>query len=220
MIAKAVATQGGEAHLAKVRASRSKLKGTLFVDNQGIPFTGEQAFQLPGQSKIFLKLRTTPKAQNIVQLIDGDKGCIIIDGQAKQARAATLARMHEQLYLSRLIGLTPLLKDREFELTALKETTTDGRPAVGVKVASKGRRAVSLYFDKGSGRLVKVEHLTKNNADREVLQQQFFSGYADIAGIKLPKNVVAFQDGKKLRDVEITDLQFPDSIPAREFDKP
>src|SRR5437762_5492292 len=130
LVAKAVAAQGGEEKLAKIRAGRSKLKGKLYSDSGEIPFTGEEVFQLPGQIKIVLtlKLKAAPQGQTLVQGIDGDKGWISIDGQAKDADADSLARMRQQLYLSRIIWLTPLLKEKEFELTTLKESKVNDRP--------------------------------------------------------------------------------------------
>jgi outer membrane lipoprotein-sorting protein len=220
VVAKAVAAQGGEAKLAKIRAVRSKLKGTLYDGNREISFAGEQSFQLPSQIRIVLTLKTTPKAQTIVQVIDGDKGWISIDGQAKEADTQSLAQMRQQLHLSRVLWLTPLLKDKDLELTMLKESKVNDRLAVGVKVASKGQKDISLYFDKENGQLVKVEYLTKNNQGREVTQEDYLSNYADFGGVKLPKKSVAMQDGKKIVEAEITDAQYPDSIPASEFGKP
>jgi outer membrane lipoprotein-sorting protein len=220
VLAKAVAALGGEAKLARIRAARSTLKGTLFDGNREIPFTGEITFQLPGQIKIALTLKTAPKAKTVVEVIDGDKGWIAIDGQVSEADPASLARTNQQLYLSRVTWLVPLLKEKEFELTTLKETKVDERPAAGVKVASKGQKDIDLYFDKESGLLVKLEYLTKNNQGREVTQEDSFSNYAEFGGVKLPKKSVSFQDGKKLVEVEITDAKFPDSIPASEFGKP
>jgi hypothetical protein len=220
IVAKAVAAQGGEEKLAKIRAGRSKLKGTLFADGREIAFTGEEMFQLPGQVKIVLNLKNTPAGQTVVEVIDGDKGWISINGKATEADADALARMKQQVYLSRVIWLTPLLKDKEFELTTLKETKVNDKPALAVKVASKGQKEVSLYFDKESGLLVKLDYPTKNNLGRDVTQEDNFSNYAEVGGVKLPKKSVAFQDGKKLMELEVTEAQFPDSIPAREFAKP
>ena len=220
VIAKAIAAQGGEGKLASVRAGRSTMRGTLFDGNREIAFTGEQSIQLPGQIKIALTLKTAPKTTKIVEVIDGDKGWISIDGQVKEADASSLARARQLLYLSRITRLTPLLGEKEFELTALEESKVNDRPTAGVKVVSKGQKDVGLYFDKETGLLVKVEYPTRNNQDREVTQEDLFSDYAEFGGIKLPRKNVSFQDGKKLVDVEIVNARFPDSIPSSEFGKP
>ncbi|HMF12563.1 MAG TPA: hypothetical protein VKE94_09665 [Gemmataceae bacterium] len=220
VIAKAVTAQGGEAKLSRIRAARSTLRGTLYDGNREVPFTSEITLQLPGQIKIALSLKTAPKAKTIVEVVDGDKGWIRIDGQVNETDPASLARTRQQLYLSRVSRLAPLLEDKDFELTTLKETKVEQRPAAGVRVASKGQKDIDLYFDKESDLLVKIEYVTKNNQGREVTQEDYFSNYAAFSGVKLPKKSLSFQEGKKLVEVEITDARFPESIPAREFGKP
>jgi hypothetical protein len=220
VIAKAIAAQGGESKLAAVRAGRSTLRGTLFDGNRQIAFTSEQSFQLPGQIKIALTLKTAPKTTTIIEVINGDEGWISIDGQVKEVDSVSLARARQLLYLSRITRLTPLLRDKEFELTGSGESRINDRPAACVKVASKGQKDVGLYFDKETGLLVKLEYPTTNNQDRGVTQEDILSDYAEFGGVKLPKKNVSFQDGMKLVDVEIVDAKFPDSIPSGEFGKP
>jgi hypothetical protein len=220
IVAKAIKAQGGEEKLSQVRAGRSKLEGVLYSDGREIPIAGEDVFALPGQIKIKLTVNTTPRAMTIVEIVDGDKGWISIDGQVKEADADGLARMKQQLYLSRVIWLTPLLKDRDFELTPLKETKVADRALLGIKVASKGQKEINLYFDKESGLLARLEYPTKNNQGREVMQEDSFSDYIELGGIKIPKKSVAMQDGKKLMEVKVISAEFPESIPAKEFSKP
>src|SRR5262249_46755722 len=160
---KAIKAQGGEEKMSKIRAGRSKLKGTLFDNGREIPFTGEEVFALPNQIKITLMVKTAPKGQSIVEVVDGDKGWISIDGQVKDADLDALARLKQQAYLSRVIWLTPLLNDNEYKLSMLKEIKAGDRALVGVKVASKDQKDVSLYFDKENGLLVRLDYITKNN---------------------------------------------------------
>src|SRR5262249_31340150 len=58
----------------------------------------------------------------------------------------------------RVTTLVPLLEDPGFTLTALGEAKVEGRAALGVKVAFKGRPDLSLYFDQESGLLVKYDY--------------------------------------------------------------
>jgi hypothetical protein len=220
IIAKGIKAQGGEDKLAQVRAGRTKLKGTLFANGQETAFTGEEAFTRAGQIRINLTLNAIPKAMTITEVFDGDKGWVSLNGQVTEANADGLARMRQQSYLSRVIWLTPLLKEKEFELSVLKESKAGERALVGVKVASKGQKDVSLYFDKESGLLTRLEYITKNNQNREVTQEDSFSNYAEVSGMKISKKSVAFQDGKKLMEVEVISAEFPETIPAKEFSKP
>jgi hypothetical protein len=218
VVAKAIKAQGGEEKLSKIRAGRSKLKGTLFEGGAEFPVTGEETFALPNRIRIVLTLKT--RKLNLVEVIDGDKGWISINGQVTDASPVDLARMKQQLYLSRVIWLTPLLQDNAFELSMLKEAKAGDRTLLGVKVASKGQTDVKLYFDKETNLLVRIEYLTKNNKGGDVTHEDNFSDFAEVSGIKVPKKTVAFQDGKKLMEMEVTETEFPESIPAKEFSKP
>ena len=220
VVAKAIKAQGGEERIAKIRAGRSKLKGTLYDSGREIAFTGEEVFALPNQFKTSLVVKTTPKGQNIVEAVDGDKGWISMEGQVEDADSESLARMKQQAYLSRVIWLTPLLNDKEFKLSMLKEIKVGDRALVGIKVGSKDQKDVSLYFDKETGLLARLDYLTKNNQGREVTQEDSFSDYVEVGGVKTPKKSMAVQDGKKLIELVVTEVEFPTSIPAKEFSKP
>src|SRR5262249_9045696 len=158
VVTKAIKAQGGEEKIAKIRAGRSKLKGTVYTNGREFAFTGEEVFALPSQIKTTLVVKTTPKGQSIVEVFDGDKGWISQDGQVKDAGSDDLARLKQQAYLSRVIWLTPLLNDKEFKLSMLKEVKVGDRALVGVKVASKDQKDIGLYFDKETGLLVRLDY--------------------------------------------------------------
>ena len=44
------------------------------------------------------------------------------------------------MHLDRAIRLVPLIADKDFQLGALGESKIGGRPALGIKVLSKGQR--------------------------------------------------------------------------------
>jgi len=220
IITKAIKAQGGEEKLAKIKAGKSKFKGTLQADGAAISFTGEEMFNLPSQTKVTMTIKTAPQNRSLVEVFDGDKGWIKVDGQVKDAGADDVARMKQQAYINRIILLAPLLKEKEFEMSTTKETKVNNRALVGVTVASKDQKDVTLYFDKETGLLSRLKYLTKDNRGREVTQEDEFSDYEEIGGVKVPKKTVAIQDGKKLMEVEVTQAEFPESIPAKEFSKP
>jgi len=122
--------------------------------------------------------------------------------------------------MDRLIRLTPLQTDKEFQLELIGEIKVGDKPALGVKVVSKGHKDARLYFDKETGLLVRADYQTVNAQKKEVTQEETFSDFKESGGFKRPMKVVALQDGKKLMEAEITDVKYPESIPASEFGKP
>jgi hypothetical protein len=217
---KAIKVHGGEEKLSRLHTDRVKVKGTLYLGETEIPFTGETLVQMPGQFKNVMDMKFMGQTRKVVQVLNGDRGWVSIDGQSRDPDAAGLAQMKETLYMDQLVRLTPLLKDNAYQLTALKEAKVKDRPAVGVRIASKGHKDASLWFDKETGLLVKAEYTMLNNQKKEVPQEEYFSDFKEVGGIKRPMKVVAFQDGKKLMDAEITDVQSPAKIADSEFAKP
>jgi hypothetical protein len=220
ILAKAVKAHGGEEKLSRLHADHVKVKGTLYLGDTEIPFTGETLVQMPGQFKNVMDMKFMGQNRKVVQVLNGDRGWVSIDGQPRDPDAARLAQMKETLYMDQLVRLTPLLKDNAFQLMALKEAKIKDRPAVGVRIASKGHKDASLWFDKDTGLLVKAEYTMLNNQKKDVPQEEYFSDFKEVNGIKRPMKVVAFQDGKKLMEAEITDVQSPEKIADTEFAKP
>src|SRR5436853_6227629 len=104
--------------------------------------------------------------------------------------------MKEQKYAEDLDRLG-FLNEKGMELSALDETKVDGKPAVGVRVKSKGHRDVQLYFDKSSGLLVKRQYKVLDpGSGQEVSQEVVFGDYQDKDGVKHYRKIAAYRDGK------------------------
>jgi hypothetical protein len=220
LVARAIKAQGGTEKLDKIQADRVQVKGTIYLGETGAPFSGETLVRLPDKFKNVMNLKYNGQAHNVVQVLNGENAWIRIDGRTSEPDASILSVMKERMYIDRLIRLTPLLKDKQLELSPLKEIKVNDHPAAGVKIASRGQRDVNLYFDKENGFLVKAEYRTLNNQKREVLQEDYFSDYKEVGGFKRPMKLLAFQDGKKLMEAEITDAKYPEKIPDAEFARP
>src|SRR5207248_11447730 len=101
----------------------------------------------------------------------------------------------EQGYAGWVATLLPL-KDKAFTLTTIGEVEVEKRPALGVKVSSKGHRDVDLYFDKESGLLVKTETRLKDEGGQEVMAETFLRDYKDVEGTKHAMKFAVHRDGK------------------------
>src|SRR5262249_23596512 len=133
-----------------------------------------------------------------------------------------LKEMKEQAYGGQIGNLWPLLKkDSKFTLSLLGEQQVDGKPAVGVKVASEGHRDIDLYFDKESNMLVKSESRTLHPMKMKKVRTQIYikeSRYFD--GPKEPKKLLIDLDGKKSLDLEILKTKSLERGDENEFAKP
>jgi hypothetical protein len=220
VIERAIAAHGGRERLARARADRVKVRGTLFAKTD-VPFVSEMTVQLPGQFKSVIELTSDGEKHTVVQAINGDKAAVWIDGRPQtKIPPPALAEMRGRLHLDRAVRLVPLLTEKTFDLAYLGESKVNERTAVGVKVTSKGQREVRLYFDKAAGLLAKTEHVFDDGKGKEVRQEEYYGGYQDVGGIKRPTKVVALRDGKKLMEGEVIDVKYLDKVDEEEFTKP
>jgi hypothetical protein len=93
------------------------------------------------------------------------------------------------------------------------------KPAVGVRVSAKGHKDISLFFDKESGLLVKTQKRTKE-AGVEVDEENFYSDFKEIDGVKLPMTLKILHDGKKFLDAKVTEAKLLEKLDDDVFAKP
>jgi hypothetical protein len=220
VIERAVKAHGGQERLAKIRADRVKIKGTLLVGAKEQPFTGETLVQLPSQFKTMLQLTLDGRKLSLVQVLNGTEAWVTIDGQPQKVPESALAEMRDTLNLDRAVRLVPLLTDKSYELSALDASKVNDRPAVGIKVARKGQTDLRLFFDKDSGLLVKTEHQLTDGQGKQVRQEVFYSDFKDIGGYKRPVKLTVFREGKKFMTAELLEAKYLDKVDASEFAKP
>jgi hypothetical protein len=221
VIDKAIAAQGGGEKLKKLRSVRIAIKGTAELSGGlgPVPVEFEDSWQMPGRYKTTARLTYNGMPVTSTQIIDGDTGWVTISGQTQQMPEAAMAEMKEQKYaedLDRLLGL----KEKAYTLTSVEGPAVDSRPTVGVKVASKGHRDVTLYFDAATGLLLKRQQQVLDGSGKLVGQEVVFSDYQEKDGIKHWHKITLYGEGKKLLEGAVTKLEFVEKFDDREFAKP
>lgn len=221
VIARAVQAHGGEDKLLQFKAEQVMARGTIQLGGDTISFTAETFVQLPNQFKNILRFMGKDRKGVLIQVLDGDKGWIRLDDQTTPFTDQLLAETKETMYLHRISRLTNLLRDNSFKLAALGESKINNLTVIGIKVSSAGHKDVHLYFDKTSGLLVKTERRALDSASKkEVLQEEFFSDFKEVNGIRRPMKIVVHQDGKKFMEGEMIDLKQVEKLDDSVFAKP
>jgi hypothetical protein len=221
LVARAIKAHGGEEKLAHVKTTYVKGKGTVEVMGLSLEFTISGVVQQPGQSKNEISFEIMGMQVTVVHVFNGEKGWMKLNNQVMEVDKEHLAEMKEEMYEEQVQTLVPLLKDKAFTLTALGEDKVNGKPALGVKVASKGHKDVDLYFDKQSGLVVKsVRQSYDPNTKKEVSRETILSDYKDQNGLKFPSKMVMQMDGKKFLDMDVTEYKLIDKLDDSEFGKP
>lgn len=220
VIGRAVQALGGEDKLAKLQAVRTKAKGTVALDGGPAPLTTEIVSQWPGRTKTTIQVEIEDETVTIVRVLNGNKAWQHTNGETQELDEQEVAALQARVHETYVHTLVPLLRDQAFSLSPLGEVPVGGRPAVGVKVTAKGQKDVDLYFDKGSGLLVKSACWGLNPSLGEITRETFYSDYQEKDGLKQPRKFVSRHNGEKYMEMEVMELQVLDRIDASEFVMP
>jgi hypothetical protein len=111
----------------------------------------------------------------------------------------------DKTYLVWVWTLVPLL-DKDSKLALLPDLEVDGKPAAGIKVTREGRREISLYFDRETGRLARIDWRTFHVT---------FENWKEVDGARYPaKAVVRNKDGSIHLWTEFLELERLKSPPG------
>jgi hypothetical protein len=224
LLNKAVKAMGGADDLARYRAATIKAKGTWYgLDANGVPYTGEMFVTHPDKMRLRFESEVSGINFTYVRVINGDKVWVQAGGPTTQATDKdVIAEAQEANYVADVVTLLPLLADKEFTLTALPETKVNGRPALGMRVAHKGHRDVTLYFDKETAFLLKCQCVVKDmlSDGKEVTQETFYDDYKEVNGLKHAWKIVVRRNNKKFLDSQITGLEVKEKLDDSLFARP
>ncbi len=220
LVDKAIKAHGGADVLAKFPGMVAKFKGKFHGMGEAISMTGEISSQGADQFKMEVEVEAGGQTFRIVNVLNGNKGWTRIGDNTMDLDKDKLTEAQEQAYAGWLATLAPL-SGKGFTLATTGELLVADKPALGVKVSSKGRRDVTLYFDKQTGMLVKYESRVKDEGSgQEVTEESFPSGYKDVQGTKQATKFTTKRDGKLYVEGDITDYQLADKLGAEVFAKP
>jgi hypothetical protein len=206
ILEKAIKAQGGAEYLSKYQAATIKIKGKLDLFG-GIDISQELSFQMPNKFRDETSTEVNGMAFRNVAVSDGKTAALEVNGMKiplSEKQAATFNELGAQVAAARLVPL----RDKAFELTAVGEAQVNGKPAVGIRASKKGMADVTLYFDKTSYLVVKVEHRTLDfQSEQEMTQERIITEYTTVDGRPQPKKVLINRDGKKFLEAEILEVK-------------
>lgn len=222
ILTRAVKAHGGEEHLMKHPAARSVNKGKITLPGVGeAEFTQTLAYMIPGKFRDSMELSIGGQSVKILTIMNGDAISITAMDKDVPVTDEIKKTMKDAVEMMSMTRLAPLLKDKNFELSLFGETKVDEKPAIGVRVTAKSKKEITLFFDKKTNLLVKLEHrTTAPNGGGEVAEERFVLAYQkDKNGIPVPKKVLVKQDGKTFLEAESSEFEFLEKIDDSEFKK-
>jgi len=219
VIDKAIKAHGGEDAMARAQIAVRSATGKMSPFGKEVPFADEIHLQLPDRFRINLVMGSGDQKARFLLVVNGDKGWQSTGGMSMELGKERLEELLEEAYVFSLTTYLPLKKDNVFELATLPEIKVNDQPAVGVKVARKGRPDVKLHFDKQSGLLVRIERRAREGGvlvDKEYI----YSEHKEFDGIKMATKHIENVNGRKFSDVTVSSYKFPRQADEKWFDKP
>ncbi len=216
IVEKAIKATGGAELLKKYPAVTLKGKGQFYGTGDAQEFTIEQWIQPPDRLRQDIKSEMFSFSQGM----DGDKGWMSVGGNVMDMNKEMLEETRELLYAQELTHLLPLLQEG-YKLTALPEIKVAGKPAAGIRVQHQGHRDTSLYFDKDSGLLVRVERRGKDpQAGQEFNVESIYENYKNVDGLQVPFKITVKRDGKRYVETEVEKFKPAEKLDEKVFQKP
>jgi hypothetical protein len=219
VVDKALKAIGGEAKLAKFKAGTWKAKVTASEGGIDLIITTDGAWQ--GLNKYHINAEATRdgRTQAILYIINGEKGWIKRKEAVDEAKEAEPPLIKNGIYAMRTPHLLAEFKGKDFKLSHLGEMKVNDKEAVGVSVAHKDWKDISVYFDKEDGLPVKCEIRQTDPQGKEITAEFFYSQYKEMDGIKQPTKLLIKFDGKEAT-MEFSEIKSKDKVEDSEFAKP
>jgi hypothetical protein len=221
LVEKAVKAHGGADNLAKTKAFVMKGKGKFYgLNDDGIPYTGVWSIQEPDRMRVEIEGEFMGQKFKVVTATDKDKGWTMMENNVQDAGKEQVAETKDQLHAGRLTHLVGL-NDKDCKLSAVGESKVDDRPAIGVRVECKGYKDVSLFFDKETHHVLKMERRAKDvEMNKEFTEETFYGEYKKVDGALLAHKHTIKRDGKLYVEAEFTDFELKDKLDDNLFKKP
>jgi hypothetical protein len=219
VIAKAIEARGGAAAIAKDKASTAKVKGKLHQPFEG-DMTATVQSQLPDKMRMDMKIKVMGMDVAFVQVVNGDKGWLVANGQTIDMPKSMLTEARDKFYADHVTDLRNVT-DKDIKLSSLGESKVGDKAVVGVRVSSAGHPDINLYFDKGTSLLLKTEVKGKDSmSGAEYTEETFFHDYKKVNGLMVAHKVDIKRDGKPFAETEATEITAEEKFPDKTFGKP
>lgn len=221
LVEKAIKARGDKPD-AKHAATTWKEAGKFTGGGFALPYTADWAFQAPDKYRFALVGTLGEIKINITVVVAGDKAWETDGDKTREITGEKLDYVRGEVYQLWVLSLSPLVTEKGFTLATAKGKDVAGKPTTAVKVTRDKHRAITLYFDKDSGLLVKSETIVKDEFQKwkEVQDEGYYSDYKEAGGKQRFTKFKIVRDGKTLIESTMSDAKDAEKLDAKLFEKP
>lgn len=218
----AIKAHGGAEVLTKYRNKGILMKGRLKVhDPMEIDATMEMTY-IGNKFKQEVQLSIMGMDINQVVVFDGKEAWVAINGKVAMTldKKEDVDLITEAVWAEEAGGLIAL-KDKDVTLSTIGEDKVNDTPVIGIRVSKKGRKDVSLFFDKKTMLLKKMTYRSMDFTSRmEVEQDRVMDEYKEFEGQKIAMKSNVYKEGKRTAELDLTEVKFVDTVDEATFNKP
>jgi outer membrane lipoprotein-sorting protein len=204
----------------KNTGSQIKTKGKLHIMGLDLEFNQEVSIQAPDKFKEVMAMTVMGNNVVVTSVYNGKEAWIRAGDTDVPVNDEILAEFKEASYVMGLVQ-GALLKDKSLKVSVVGEAKVKDKPALGVMISRKGNKDVTVYFDKETGLIAKVEMRRRDlMAGQEVNEERIIAEYQEVDGRKMAKKVEVLRDGKAFLEAEVIEVKLVEKLDDSEFAQP
>jgi hypothetical protein len=214
---KAIKAHGGKETLEKFPCVRLKMR-VILPGHSPTPKEWDWLFAAPDRLKEVRESYYMNRRRDSVWIVDAGEVFKLQDGIRPQPVSAKLAEaFQDDAHLMQVLRLVPL-KDKQFELTKTADIKVEGKPALGLRVHTKGQHDLTLFFDAETGLLVKIQRRVMDTSTLKVVaEERIYQKYQKQDGIPFASAISVTHDGLRDVQIEIIEAKFMQKVEDAEF---
>lgn len=199
---------------------RMKSKGTVHVTGLDLDYAQDVAMQMPDKFRETMELDVMGKRIPVTSVYNGNQAWILADGKEVKVTDDMLNEFKDAAASMALMqGM--FLKDKSLKFSLVGDMKVKGKAAVGVTVSREGKKDITLYLDKASGLIAKIEMRKRDlMSGQEVTEERYITEYQEVAGRKVAKKIEVVRDGKQFIEAEVTEVEVLPRVEDSEFAQP
>ena len=223
LVDKAIKAHGGAATLGKFKGGAVTFSGTFHGMGMKVPMTGTISTFGDDKLKADIEVEADGQKFRVINVLAGNKGWTKLGPtDTKDMSKDEVSQGRNEQHAGYLASLTPLVgASKGYTLAPAGEMLVNDKAALGVKVSAKGRRDVTLYFDKATNLLVRYDQTVNDEGSgREVTQETYPGDFKDVQGTKQSHKFVVKRDSKFYLEGEASEVTLTETLDANLFVKP
>ncbi len=218
IVEKAIKAHGGEK--AKINAQTWHVKGSMDFMGQKQPYTAIYTYALPNKFRFDLEMEMGGQKVKLIAASNGKHAWEKMGNFIRDMSKEKTLEFNHNVYSMSLTSLFPL-RNKKYKLTTLGESKVGDKTVAGILVQKKGKRDVSLFFDKKTGLLAKTKtKIISEFTGKEAKQEVYFTGYQKKDGIMIFDKLTIKVDGQGFIEEEYSKHRTLKKVDPKLFSKP